>query len=305
VEEGVDLLGRHFDQVPLLHTVTHLVLRLFVCHRTLPGSAVVAVERPVVEGQRTGTGDGHGWGRGTAHDGGPATSGQNGQVSDSNGAIQADDAVDGGERREHEHEHEDTGAGSGEGVFRVCFVCTGNICRSPMADGVFRRLAAETVLTDGTPMVERLDITSAGTGNWHAGEPMDPRARDVLAHRGYQDHGHVARAFETAWFDDSDLVVCLDRGHQQTLVSLARGRAGDDRYLDHLVMLRSFDPRAGGAVDVPDPYYGDDGDFEACLDLVEAGCRGLTAYLVDRAGPSGLRELERPRQVGDEGSDVE
>jgi protein-tyrosine phosphatase len=92
----------------------------------------------------------------------------------------------------------------------------------------------------------------------------------------------VARPFETAWFDTTDLVVCLDRGHQQTLLSLARGRAGDDRHLDRLVMLRSFDPRAGGAVDVPDPYYGDDAEFDACLDLVEAGCRGLTASLVDQ-----------------------
>jgi protein-tyrosine phosphatase len=167
------------------------------------------------------------------------------------------------------------------GVTRICFVCTGNICRSPMADVVLRRLGAATVLADGTPMAGRLDVTSAGTGNWHAGEPMDRRARAALARRGYEDHGHRARPFETAWFDATDLVVCLDRGHQQTLVSLARGRAGDDRYLDRLVMLRSFDPRAGGAVDVPDPYYGDDRDFEACLDLVESGCRGLVSYLAD------------------------
>jgi protein-tyrosine phosphatase len=167
-------------------------------------------------------------------------------------------------------------------VFRICFVCTGNICRSPMADVVLRRLAAGTPLADGTPLAERLDISSAGTGNWHAGEPMDRRAGDALVRRGYEDHGHLARPFATAWFDTTDLVVCLDRGHQQTLLSLARGRAGDDRYLDRLVMLRSFDPRAGGAVDVPDPYYGDDADFEACLDLVESGCRGLTSYLADR-----------------------
>jgi protein-tyrosine phosphatase len=166
---------------------------------------------------------------------------------------------------------------------RVCFVCTGNICRSPMADVVLRHLAAQTVLPDGSVLGGRLDISSAGTGNWHAGEPMDPRARAALARRGYEDHGHVARPFETAWLDTTDLVVCLDRGHQQTLVSLARGRAGDDRYLDRLVMLRSFEARAGGAVDVPDPYYGDDAEFEACLDLVEAGCRGLTAHLADRA----------------------
>jgi protein-tyrosine phosphatase len=152
-----------------------------------------------------------------------------------------------------------------------------------MADVVLRHLSAGTVLADGSVLADRLHISSAGTGNWHAGEPMDPRARNTLSRRGYEDHGHVARPFATAWFDSTDLVVCLDRGHQQTLVSLARGRYGDDRHLDRLVMLRSFDPGAGGAVDVPDPYYGDDAEFEACLDLVEAGCRGLTGYLLDRS----------------------
>jgi protein-tyrosine phosphatase len=169
------------------------------------------------------------------------------------------------------------------GPFRVCFVCTGNICRSPMADVVLRHLAEEATLADGTTLARRLAISSAGTGGWHAGEPMDPRARNALARRGYQDHGHLARSFETRWFDSTDLMVCMDRGHQQTLASLARGRTGDDRYRERLVMLRSFDPRAGGAVDVPDPYYGDESEFEACLDLVESGCRGLTQYLVGRA----------------------
>jgi protein-tyrosine phosphatase len=168
------------------------------------------------------------------------------------------------------------------GLVRVCFVCTGNICRSPMADVVLRQLAERVTLADRTTLAERLVISSAGTSGWHAGEPMDPRARDALARRGYEDHGHLARSFETVWLDSLDLVVCMDRGHQQTLVSLSRGRAGDDRHLERLVMLRSFDPRAGGGVDVPDPYYGDEAEFEACLDLVEAGCRGLTEHLAGR-----------------------
>jgi protein-tyrosine phosphatase len=166
---------------------------------------------------------------------------------------------------------------------RVVFVCTGNICRSPMADVVLRALAADRTLTDGSTLGDRLDVSSAGTGGWHAGEGMDPRARAALERRGYVDHGHRARAFETAWMDDADLVVCMDRGHRQTLASMARARAGDYRHDDRLVMLRSFDPRAGGDVDVPDPYYGDDAEFESCLDLVEAGCRGLVAHLAQRA----------------------
>jgi len=122
-------------------------------------------------------------------------------------------------------------------------------------------------------------------GSGHECEPIYRRNCDPL------DHGHLARSFETLWFDSIDLVVCMDRGHQQTLASLARGRARDDRFLDRLVMLRAFDPMAGGAVDVPDPYYGDELEFEACLDLVEAGCRGLTQHLAGRdwSGPAFTR----------------
>jgi protein-tyrosine phosphatase len=165
------------------------------------------------------------------------------------------------------------------GSLAVCFVCTGNICRSPMADVVARRLAGSAAMADGSTLADHLELSSAGTGGWHAGEPMDPRARAALERRGYTDHGHRARPFKTAWLPATDLVVCLDRGHQQTLLSLARAQAGDDRYEDRLVMLRQFDPRAGGEIDVPDPYYGDDADFEACLSMVESGCRGLVEYL--------------------------
>lgn len=168
----------------------------------------------------------------------------------------------------------------------VCFVCTGNICRSPMADVVLRRLAAGTVLPDGSPVGQRLRVSSGGTGGWHAGEPMHERARDALERRGYVDHGHRARRFESAWFPWTDLVVCLDRSHRQTLAGLARAQVGDDSYDDRLVLLRSFDPRAGAAVDVPDPYYGDDAEFDACLDMVESGCRGLLKHLSGQLGPA-------------------
>jgi protein-tyrosine phosphatase len=124
---------------------------------------------------------------------------------------------------------------------------------------------------------------------------MDGRARSALERRGYADLDHRARAFESAWFAATDLVVCLDRGHQQTLLGRARGRAGDDRYEDRMVLLRTFDRRAGGAVDVPDPYYGDDADFEHCLDLVEAGCRGLVPYLAERTGQDGAKATNESR----------
>jgi protein-tyrosine phosphatase len=165
-----------------------------------------------------------------------------------------------------------------------------------MAAVVFRKLASATLMSDGTVLGDHLAVSSAGTGGWHAGEPMDPRARVALERRGYVDHGHRARSFASAWFASTDLVVCMDRGHQQTLLGLARTIAGDDRHEERLVLLRRFDPRAGGASDVPDPYYGDDADFESCLDLVEAGCRGLVPSLVGRIeGASSDRASNEPQ----------
>jgi protein-tyrosine phosphatase len=163
-----------------------------------------------------------------------------------------------------------------------------------MADVVLRRLAADTVLGDGSVLADHLEVDSAGTGNWHAGEPMDPRAASVLASRGYVDHGHRARAFEAGWLDRYDLVVAMARTHQQTLVSLARHRSGGDDHTGHVALLRTFDPMAGAHADVPDPYYGDMSDFEACLTMVEAACRGLVVELAARAGVS-------PDAVGGEG----
>jgi protein-tyrosine phosphatase len=109
---------------------------------------------------------------------------------------------------------------------------------------------------------------------------MDPRAAEVLHAHGYVDHGHRARAFETAWLEDTDLVVSMARHHHQTLRGLARHRAGGrDDHEVKLVLLRSYDPRAQGNMDVPDPYYGERADFEACLAMIEAGCRGLVEHL--------------------------
>jgi protein-tyrosine phosphatase len=168
----------------------------------------------------------------------------------------------------------------------VCFVCTGNICRSPMADVVLRRLAAGAELPDGSTVGDHLRVTSGGTGGWHAGQPMDDRARLALERRGYADHGHRARPFESAWFPWTDLVVCLDRSHRQTLAGLARTYAGDDSYDERLVLLRSFDPGAGADVDIPDPYYGADAEFAACLAMVESSCEGLVAHLAGILGPA-------------------
>jgi protein-tyrosine phosphatase len=121
---------------------------------------------------------------------------------------------------------------------------------------------------------DRLQVTSAGTGPWHEGEPMDPRTAGALRRAGYPDHPHVAHQISAAALDQNDLIVALDRRHQQTLRSL-----GNDP--SRLFLLRSFDPAAGAASDVPDPFYGDDAAFDTCLAMIAAGCRGLVATLSD------------------------
>jgi protein-tyrosine phosphatase len=158
--------------------------------------------------------------------------------------------------------------------YRIVFVCTGNICRSPMAEVITRALAAETQLGDGSTMADQLDVRSAGTGPWHEGEPMHPLAAESLARGGYPRHRHVARQFTTSEIGHIDLIVALDRRHRQTL----RGLGADP---DRLALLRSFDVRAGAAADVPDPYYGDEVVFDECRDMIGAACHGLVVSLTD------------------------
>jgi protein-tyrosine phosphatase len=143
-----------------------------------------------------------------------------------------------------------------------------------MAEVVFRHLAIGTPVGADRTLADLVEISSAGTGPWHEGEEMDHRTARALSARGYRDHGHVARQFSASRFDHLDLIVALDRRHQQTLRSLAGPRPVEGR----ITLLRPFDRDAGGAVDVPDPYY-DDALFAPCLAMVEAGCRGLAAAL--------------------------
>lgn len=158
------------------------------------------------------------------------------------------------------------------GLYRISFVCTGNICRSPMAEVITRSLAERTELSDGTDLGTHVDVRSAGTGPWHEGEPMHPFAADALVRAGYPRHPHVAHQFSRADIGQIDFLVALDRRHQQTL----RGLGVDP---DRLALLRSFDPASGVGADVPDPYYGDDAVFDQCLQMIEASCLGLVASL--------------------------
>ncbi|MFF1410087.1 low molecular weight protein-tyrosine-phosphatase [Streptomyces sp. NPDC058289] len=152
-------------------------------------------------------------------------------------------------------------------MYRVCFVCTGNICRSPMAESVFRSHVADAGLSN------LVEVDSAGTGGWHEGDGADPRTVAVLEDAGYEP-GHRARQFRASWFAGLDLVIALDAGHLRDLRALAPTPEDAAK----VRLLRSYDPAASAAqTDVPDPYYGTLDGFEECLQLVEAASPGLLA----------------------------
>ena len=157
---------------------------------------------------------------------------------------------------------------------RILFVCLGNICRSPLAEGVFRHLVQERGLGD------RWEVDSAGTGAWHAGELPDPRSRDV-ARRGI---GIVldsrARQVTATDFHDFDYVVAMDRQNLRDLERLRKRHGGDAE----IFLLRDHDPEPGDG-EVPDPYYGGPQGFETVLAMVLRSCEALLDDLESGDGP--------------------
>ncbi|HEX7966018.1 MAG TPA: low molecular weight protein-tyrosine-phosphatase [Gammaproteobacteria bacterium] len=151
------------------------------------------------------------------------------------------------------------------GTYRVSvlFVCMGNICRSPTAEGVFRKLHAELA-----PELD-IHIDSAGTHAYHIGDPPDPRSHAAALKRGVDISSHRGRQARAQDFHDFDYVIAMDSENLRRLASL---RPKDARA--ELRLLLEYSPEAG-ITDVPDPYYGGAGGFERVLDLVEQGCRAL------------------------------
>jgi protein-tyrosine phosphatase len=149
---------------------------------------------------------------------------------------------------------------------RILFVCMGNICRSPTAEGVMRSLLRAEGL-DG-----EVAIDSAGIGGWHAGDPPDSRATAAARARDIVLEG-AARAVTDEDFERFDLLVVMDRENERDLLA----RAPDAPAWAKVRLLREFDPAsvAAGDLEVPDPYYGGPHGFERVLDMVEAACRGL------------------------------
>ncbi len=154
-------------------------------------------------------------------------------------------------------------------MIRVLFVCMGNICRSPMAEGVFTSLVAAQGLDN------RIAADSAGTHGYHTGQPPDRRAQEVAAAHGI-DLAHLrARKIHRADFTKFDFLLAMDRANFDHMTSLAP-RGADDR----LGLLVDYAPKL--AVDeVPDPYYGVRDGFENVFDIVEAGARGVLAAIID------------------------
>ncbi|MET0726280.1 MAG: low molecular weight protein-tyrosine-phosphatase [Leifsonia sp.] len=160
--------------------------------------------------------------------------------------------------------------------FRISFVCTGNICRSPMAEIVLRQQVERAGLSGAVL------VNSAGTGDWHVGEQADARTIESLARHGYDGTAHRARQFDPALFADLDLVVVFDRSQERIL----RNWAPTETDRTKVKMLLGFDPEQAHLRDVPDPYYSDAEMFDAVLGMIERATSSLFRQLAPalRAG---------------------
>jgi protein-tyrosine phosphatase len=163
---------------------------------------------------------------------------------------------------------------SSTAAIRICFVCTGNICRSPTAEGIMRLLVEERGLSS------RIHIESAGTGSWHVGQRADARSRSAALARGYT-LDRRAQQITRRFFDRFDYLLVADYDNRIHLERLAP----DAIAVKKIHLLRDFDPASPEGSEVPDPYYGGPEGFEIVLDVCEAACRGLLDHLAREIGP--------------------
>ena len=147
---------------------------------------------------------------------------------------------------------------------RVCFVCLGNICRSPTADGVMVKMVREAGLEG------QVEVDSAGTSAYHVGEAADHRSAAVAHGRGYALTSR-SRQFVSADWSRFDYVLAMDRSNLRNL----RRLPGAQSFSGTLALFRDFDATSPPESDTPDPYYGGPGGFDEVLDICERGCRGL------------------------------
>lgn len=155
--------------------------------------------------------------------------------------------------------------------YRICFVCLGNICRSPTAEGVMTHLVEQAGLAD------QIAVDSAGTAGYHSGGPPDSRSAAEALRHGI-DIGHQrSRQFNAGDFVFFDLVLAMDQSNMTDLVDLAHNRETADK----VRRLREFDPTAD-SLDVPDPYYED--GFDGVFAMIERACEGLLEHVRHQLG---------------------
>ena len=142
------------------------------------------------------------------------------------------------------------------GRYRIGMICLGNICRSPMADVVLNERVREAGLDDV------VEVVSAGTGDWHLGEPMDRRAAALLTAEGYDARSHRSRQIPVSWLAELDLLLAMDHANLRDVRALGPVEEGRVR------LFRDYDPEEPGG-EVPDPFYGGESGFQEVLAMVE------------------------------------
>lgn len=153
---------------------------------------------------------------------------------------------------------------------RICFVCLGNIIRSPLAENLFRKLAVDAEVS------HKYQIESAGISDWHIGEPPDERMRRVAASHGLEYSGR-ARQYQPEDFERLDLVVAMDISNRINLIEMSSSKKARQK----IHLLREFDPLGGANKSVPDPFYQGEDGFEQVYLIVERSCEGLFRTLED------------------------
>ncbi len=153
-------------------------------------------------------------------------------------------------------------------IIRVCFVCLGNICRSPTAEGIMQALVVEAELDHA------IEVDSAGTAAYHVGERADERSRETAKRRGVELRSR-GRRFEDHDFEHFDYVLAMDHDNLARL----HDKAPHDEAREKTMLLRAFEGEHAADEPVPDPYYGGASGFEDVFDICERACRGLLAHL--------------------------